>query len=338
MRNYNEIMSDVHYSDKPYLYALSMICVKKQCSIDNILNNIPEHFHKQIDNHRIEKYRSIIVELIENYQATDEDVFATFSRENGDKQHAFFETPNDLRDLIFRLADNSCETIYDFSCGTGSLLRGADDDVKVFGQELSYTRAFYAYANLCERDCEIRAGNTLTNDKFDQKFDLIVGNPPFGTSCKDIIDELKDDDRFPVLPTSFRDSQMLFILHALAHLKPGGRAFLVVGQSVLSSNTDKNIRMWLLKNGYIDTVISLPEGLFENTTIGTSIIVLRNKQRTNGGVKMINATQLCKPIRKRNSKKKVEITPENIDTINMAYVVTFLTKEQLHQVLDNSYG
>lgn len=58
----------------------------------------------------------------------------------------------------------------------------------------------------------------------------------------------------------------------------------------MSGNTEGKVRQHLLEEGAIDTVIDMPASIFYNTSIPTTVIILK-KERTNRDVLFIDASQ-----------------------------------------------
>ena len=94
-------------------------------------------------------------------------------------------------------------------------------------------------------------------------------------------------------------------------------------------NAEGKIRQTLLQNGAIDTVIGLPAGIFYNTPIPTTIIVLKKKGREKRDVLFIDASKEFRKAKAQNFidqehiEKIVEAyqARENID--KFSYVATF---------------
>ena len=86
---------------------------------------------------------------------------------------------------------SSSTTVYDPTCGSGSLLLKVGDaaasDVTLYGQEYDSATAALAQMNMILHDnptAQIMQGNTLADPKFIENsslktFDYVVANPPF---------------------------------------------------------------------------------------------------------------------------------------------------------------
>ena len=194
------------------------------------------------------------------------------------KDKGIFYTPPELAKKLKEYVDRPVKNVYDPTCGAGNLLRVFPDSVKKYGQELDKEQlelidipSFTGYY-----------GDTLLDDKFGEtKFQCIVANPPF--SVKWTPDKLKDDIRFkdyPVLsPPSKAD--WAFMMHILYHLTDDGIAVVLNSPGVLyRGQREAKIRRWFVENNYNDRVVNIPGNTFEDTTIGTCIIVLKKNKTT----------------------------------------------------------
>ena len=194
------------------------------------------------------------------------------------KQHGIFYTPLSLAKKLKSYIDINPESVYDPTCGAGSLLKVFEDNVKKYGQELDAEQlALIDLPNFIGR-----AGDTLADDKFkDMQFECIVANPPF--SIKWNPEHLKEDKRFiqsPILPPPSK-ADWAFMLHILYHLSDDGVAVVLEFPGILyRGQREGKIRQWFVENNYIDRVVNIPRNTFEDTSIPTCIIVLKKNRNT----------------------------------------------------------
>ncbi|MEO1007511.1 MAG: type I restriction-modification system subunit M [Planctomycetota bacterium] len=201
--------------------------------------------------------------------------------------------------------------VYDFACGSGSLLLNVRRHIveaggavgMTYGQEKNVTTYNLARMNMLlhgvkDSEFHIHHGDTLEND-WDlltdpnpakrPKFDAIVANPPFSYRWKPG-DDAGEDARFKdhgVAPKSAAD--FAFLLHGLHYLKDDGVMAIILPHGVLFRGAaEARIRQKLLEDGHIDTVIGLPANLFYSTGIPVCILVLKKCKREDD-VLFINA-------------------------------------------------
>jgi type I restriction enzyme M protein len=117
--------------------------------------------------------------------------------------------------------------------------------------------------------------DTLSDDnKWNEYFDIILANPPFFSPKGGITPH----NRFSI---KSKRAEVLFTDYIDEHLKPNGRAGIIVPEGVIFRNDVgyKSLRIKLIKNSLIG-VISLPAGIFEPySRVKTSILILDKKQK-----------------------------------------------------------
>ncbi|MCF8432712.1 MAG: SAM-dependent methyltransferase, partial [Melioribacteraceae bacterium] len=131
--------------------------------------------------------------------------WADISAETAGEQY----TPDDIIALISEIIASKIEEsdkllkIYDCTCGGGNMLFGVEDRInekfnrytQTFGQDWNDT--LYALAKIESRfreDSKIEHGNTLVEDKFyNEEFDVVVANPPYGVSWKGYQKDIQND-------------------------------------------------------------------------------------------------------------------------------------------------
>ena len=268
--------------------------------------------------------------------------WADISAETAGEQY----TPDDVIALIAEIIASKIEEsdtllkIYDCTCGGGNMLFGVEDRInqkfkrqtQTFGQD--WNDALYALAKIESRfrpDSKIEHGNTLVEDKFyNDEFDVVVANPPYGVSWKGYAKDIKNDktERFKYVP-SISDGQLLFMQHLISKLDSAGMGVVVHNGSTLFSgdagSAESNIRKWMLDSDIVEAVIQLPTDEFFNTGIYTYLWVLnKNKQPHNKNkVMLINASDKFKPLKKSKGSKRKEV-----DKTSRLEIVETLTKYQ----------
>ena len=110
--------------------------------------------------------------------------------------------------------------------------------------------------------------DTLSSEeKWDESFDVMLANPPFMTPKGGI----KPHKRFSVQANR---SEVLFVDYILEHLRPNGRAGIIVPEGIIfqSGNAYKQLRKMLVEDGLL-SVVSLPSGVF-NPYAGVKTCIL----------------------------------------------------------------
>lgn len=114
----------------------------------------------------------------------------------------------------------------------------------------------------------------------DIKADCIISNPPYNIKW-DAPSPMFADSRFfgkPIPPAS--NANYAFVMTALDRLADGGRVAFVLPQSVLNGRNEVEIRDYIVSGGLLERVISLPDRMFENTSIATCVMVFSRGNKT----------------------------------------------------------
>lgn len=237
-----------------------------------------------------------------------------FATESGKSKGQFY-TPAEVSRIMAKIIGihnaptTSNTTVYDPTCGSGSLLLKVGDEaaarVTLYGQEKDAATSGLARMNMILHNnptAEIKQGNTLANPLFfdadsgDLKtFDYVVANPPFSDkSWSKGIDPFDDPfgrfRHFGVPPA--KQGDYAYLLHIIRSLKSTGKGACILPHGVLfRGNAEADIRSKLVIMKYIKGVIGLPANLFYGTGIPACIIVIDKKDaHTRKGIFMIDAS------------------------------------------------
>lgn len=231
-----------------------------------------------------------------------------FATESGKSKGQFY-TPAEVSRVVARVIGIGAntrqdQTVYDPTCGSGSLLLKVADEaprgITIYGQEKDNATWALAKMNMIlhsNADADIRKGDTITGPQFTTgtgltTFDFAVANPPF--SVKSWSNGLENDyGRFEFGQPPEKNGDYAFLLHILKSLKSTGKAAVILPHGVLfRGNAEATIRKQLLKRGYIKGIIGLPANLFYGTGIPACIVVLdKENAQARTGVFMIDASK-----------------------------------------------
>lgn len=263
-----------------------------------------------------------------------EYLLGEFASDTGKKAGEFY-TPQAVSTLMTRIVLHGKEnlegfSVYDPTMGSGSLLLNAKKYsnhprmINYFGQELNTSTYNLARMNMILHGVPAEHQHLHNADTLDEdwpveeptNFHAVLMNPPYSanwSAAKGFLDDPRFASYGVLAPKGKAD--FAFLLHGYYHLKDTGVMAIVLPHGVLfRGNAEEKIRRALLENGAIDTVIGLPANIFYNTSIPTTVIVLK-KNRTNRDVLFIDAS---KEFTKEKRQNKLET--EHIDKILDTYV------------------
>ena len=236
-----------------------------------------------------------------------------FATESGKSKGQFY-TPAEVSRVIAQIIGirdantTNDTTVYDPTCGSGSLLLKVGDEahakVTLYGQEKDAATSGLARMNMILHDnptALIRQGNTLANPLFTsdngqiKTFDYVVANPPFSDKRWSTgIDPLNDPhERFQHFGTPpAKQGDYAYLLHIVRSLKSTGKGACILPHGVLfRGNAEADIRKNLIRRGYIKGIIGLPANLFYGTGIPACIIVIdKENAHTRKGIFMVDAS------------------------------------------------
>ena len=250
-----------------------------------------------------------------------------FASAEGKRGGQFYTPASIVKTLVAVLAPHHGK-VYDPCCGSGGMFvqsekfieshGGKLGDVAVFGQESNPTTWRLAAMNLAIRGIDFNLGrepgDTFTkNQHADLRADFILANPPFNISDW-WHGSLTGDPRWVYGDPPQGNANYAWLQHMLYHLKPTGRAGIVLANGSMSSsqNSEGDIRRAMVEADVVEVMIALPGQLFFNTQIPACLWFLAKQKTTRQGeVLFIDARKLGTMI----SRVQTEFTDEVIDRI-----------------------
>lgn len=113
----------------------------------------------------------------------------------------------------------------------------------------------------------------------DERFDLILTNPPYITSgVTSIKNEIVSDALTKYYNVSSKGVDGLALQWIIRSLRRGGKAIVIVSNGILESGQNKGLREHLLKECHLNGIVSLPIKTFFNTPQKTFILLLTKKE------------------------------------------------------------
>lgn len=209
-----------------------------------------------------------------------------------------FRTPRHIIDMMVEIVDpKKNDTILDPACGTAGFLISAykhilatnvdengkstltSDDKKRLtenfaGYDISPDMVRLSRVNMYLHRFtkpQISEYDTLSSEeKWDDNYDVILANPPFMTPKGGIIPH----NRYMI---KAKRAEVLFVDYIAEHLNPTGKAAIIVPEGIVfqSANAYKDLRRYLVDDGLLYAVVSLPAGVFNPYSgVKTSILFL----------------------------------------------------------------
>jgi len=246
------------------------------------------------------------------------------------KKAGEFYTPQQVSMILAKIVSTGktkLKSVYDPTCGSGSLLLRVSKEVqevgKFCGQESNPTTFNLCRMNMIMHDVhyrkfDIRNDDTLEHPQhINERFEAVVANPPFSAdwSANPLF---MNDDRYgsygKLAPSSKAD--FAFLLHMVYQLTDDGTMACVLPHGVLfRGGAEGHIRQVLIEDrNYLDAVIGLPANIFYGTSIPTCILVLKKQRAHKNNILFIDASNHFEKVKNQNV-----LRPEDIEKIVTTY-------------------
>lgn len=251
-----------------------------------------------------------------------------FANAEGKRGGQFYTPRSIVKTLVAVLAPHHGK-VYDPCCGSGGMFVQSEEfieahggkrgDVSIYGQEANPTTWRLAAMNLAIRSLDFDLGrepaDSFVRDQHkDLRADFVLANPPFNISDW-WHGSLEGDARWVYGDPPPGNANYAWLQHMLHHLKPDGRAGIVLANGSMSSsqNGEAQIRAAMVEADVVEVMVALPGQLFFNTQIPACLWFLAKKKAParKGEVLFIDARKLATMI----SRVQCELTDAVIDRI-----------------------
>lgn len=218
----------------------------------------------------------------------------------------FNDTPDSVIKLILELVDfNSTNEMAVFCCGYSKIALGIIENLKTidgqkqinyYGEEIVLSISLISELLMIIFEIE---GSTIENKdvlSFDEKrkdankYDLVITDTPLIANSKS---DMFDDPRLKYgIPTK-NSAEWYFGQNTIFHMNEKGKGILLTTKGALVRSNETELRMRILEEDLLECVITLPNNLYEKSTLGTEMIILnKNKPESRKNkVLFINASE-----------------------------------------------
>jgi type I restriction enzyme M protein len=258
-----------------------------------------------------------------------------FASAEGKRGGQFYTPASIVKTLVAILSPHSGK-VYDPCCGSGGMFvqcekfikqhagknsagtKKSAHDISIYGQESNPTTWRLAAMNLAIRGIDFNLGREPTdtfvhNQHKDLRADFILANPPFNISDWWHA-SLTGDARWTHGDPPQGNANYAWLQHMLHHLKPTGRAGIVLANGSMSSsqNSEGQIRAAMVEADVVEVMVALPGQLFFNTQIPACLwFLVKQKEHRKGQVLFIDARKQASMI----SRVQSELTDTVIERI-----------------------
>uniref|UniRef100_A0A6C0LET3 site-specific DNA-methyltransferase (adenine-specific) n=1 Tax=viral metagenome TaxID=1070528 RepID=A0A6C0LET3_9ZZZZ len=305
-----------------------------------------------------------LIKIISNFKITD-DFINDFFMKNGDIHESFLKYQGKVNSkelgqfftprIIIKSLLNECGfkeiilnkegsnfSLCDLCLGTGGLLcytynycKDKINPSKIYGCDIEKDTIKFGSASLMLATnqynpniirCNALIENPYLFNKEEDKFDIIIINPPFGTKNKyKDLNKLFDNYKNRIAPNSeieFKDiypissntGTTLFIQLIIYSLKKDGVACVILPDGeVMTSTNNLTIRKFILDNCQILKIVNIKGGLFTNTGIKTKALFIKkcNNDNYNQEIEFIELNETVKILGNKKLNDKIQFSFED---------------------------
>lgn len=304
-------------------------------------NKFAKQIINKLANSKI-NFDEIFSQWFDFFSTIFEYMIKDYNKDGGWKYAEYF-TPHSIAKVMAEILvwDENMQSVkvYDPSAGSGTLLMNIASKIwankcTIYSQDISYKSSNLLRLNLILNNLthsinNIVQGNTITNNRHNEKMDFIVSNPPFKidfSQWRDAVETLPNaTERFfawvPKIADKKKDSMsiyLLFLQHIIYSLSENWKAAIVVPTWFITAQSwiEFKIREKLINEKMLKWVVSMPSNIFANTGTNVSIIFI-DKQNKDWKVVLMDASKLW---------TKVKVDDKNQKTV--------LSKEEEQQIID----
>lgn len=266
-----------------------------------IVGRIGEHW---------DRYRPLLTAFSRADLADFFENFVDGDRIGGNKGSPF-SSSMPVADLVIRLLElKAGESVCDLGCASGDFLRRAygvthaeDCGAVCAGFEIdSGVAAVAAIRMHCEElDVSVRNDSVFAAKHLKVRYDKVFCDAPF---CERGL--VQDPEVKAFVRTAYPDfpelnagmtGDWLFAARAVAAMKKGGRAAVVLSPSAMFDGRNEPFRRYFVQRNLVEAVVELPPRLFTHTNVSAYLVLFAEECES---VKMVRAADLCYSNRKSN--------------------------------------
>lgn len=215
-------------------------------------------------------------------------------------------TPSSIIDLALKILEvKPTDHVVDFCSGLGSFLMESffqQSKAKHYGVELNSDCRVISVIRciMMETTIEIRQGNVLSQTYQDLQATKLFSNYPIGQGFVNVKREIEENEELRKIFNSAKrtiSTDWIYNMALVSNMSESGRSISLMSNSGTWNESDIEIRSQFIQKGLIEGVISLPERLFDFTSIGMTMIIFSHN---NDKIKLVDAGKIFHSERRQN--------------------------------------
>lgn len=268
----------------------------------------------------------LLHQLIDSLDRAVDDItpnFALFEEVVGraselDRFRGEFATPDDVTELMVRVAGRTHGTVLDPACGQGGLLLSAaihPDRLSTVAEQLvgieinpDVLRVARARFFLYGVKADLRQDDVFRIPSGDLPVaDLVLVDPPLGMRDWGDADVYLDQRWVYGLPPR-NNADFAWLQLAALSLKEGGRAVVVASAgSTFRGGTEGQVRRSMIEAGTVEAIVQLPGRLRAHTSVPLVLWILRTPNREPRDVLFVDASALGTTGRSQHTFEEMDV-------------------------------
>ncbi|MBJ7881877.1 N-6 DNA methylase [Gelidibacter salicanalis] len=247
------------------------------------------------------------------------------------KHSGEFLLPNEISSLVMELIVIPARAkVFNPFAGLASFATYLNNAESYFGQEINNSTWALGKLRLLRLEksrtfnIDYRVEDSINNWPEFKDFDLIVSNPPFNYKIDSFIADQFGRKRMT--------AETYVINKGLKSINFDGKVACVISQGLLfKGGEEQRFREYLVEEGLIETIVSLPDGILKHTGIPVCIMILTRKRISNRVIKLIDASSFLNNENKREKHLDVDRLLDHLNEFSRSKTVMEVSIDQVRQ-------
>lgn len=290
-------------------YAALLVQENTHLTESELLSSIPNNYVLSLLSDEFHYNRSAIEQLAMTF--SEDDLKTFILNYNDEYASAENSSPLGVCQLALKILDPGANDILlDLGSGNGNFLANVATRAKVkriVGVEINTEAVTVSIVRslVFNKPFEIIQGNVISQDFKHIGANKIFSHSPFGVKLNRNELFFSNTMLSQLTQKGIRvNGDWAFVLSAYHNIAQDGKAVCLMSGSGTWNTSDEVLREMMVKNGWIEGIISLPAGLLSYTNIPMTMIILSNGNKT---VRMVEASNIFTPGRRVNKIEKIDV-------------------------------
>ncbi len=262
-----------------------------------IIKSIPKHILDEL----LHQFSFFNIDILEdNFEEIFEDLLFRLADSQG-KFSGEFLLPYEISKVSMEIANlPSRANVYNPFAGLASFATHLENNQFYYGQEIVRSTWALGKLRLSRQkktiDLNYVVEDSINNWPLNEKFDLVVSNPPFGLKIDSHLSS--GFYKYPKM-----NAEQYVLERGLDSIKQEGKVICICSQGILyRGGSEAIMRERLVENGRVDTIIALPGGLLKHTGIPICILILKNERYRESEIKLVDGTSFVETLGRKEKR------------------------------------